>query len=259
MHTGANPDNLGPSLEAGHPKTRPAPTRKRERPDPGRSRLLIFLALTWLLATALPSQDLLQPTDLEYRGAFRLPHGAQPGGSSFTFGGMAGCLGPAGNTLYLRGHPYQELVAEVTIPAPVVSATKRWQDLPTAALTYLHRMLFTDPAELKDVAGGTKRYNEVRHYAEASTDGWMWPNCAGFVGGTTWDAKGRRLFVAQGGGTVSWRPTVHVFKVGVAPPPPTPPPPPPPHDNALAERELELEGILREIRGLADKALEPNG
>jgi hypothetical protein len=79
-----------------------------------------------------PSGDLVQPSDLTYLGAFRLPgDGEKP--NTFAYGGNAMTFNPNGNdgagSLFITGHdrqPYGELpngsqVAEVSIPTPVVT------------------------------------------------------------------------------------------------------------------------------------------
>jgi len=99
------------------------------------------------LASPPPSSDLLQPSDLSYVGAFRLP---EPGLRPYTFeyGGNAMTFNPAGDpggsadgfpgSLFIIGHdrlPYGELpngsqVAELRIPIPVASTVLA--DLPRA-------------------------------------------------------------------------------------------------------------------------------
>lgn len=102
--------------------------------------------------------DLLQPEDLKYLGAFRLPgNGERP--QSFSYGGSAMTWYPEGNpsggrdhlqgSLFIMGHarmPYGELpdgnqIAEVTIPIPKIS--KSVSQLPEAKFL----QPFTDAAE----------------------------------------------------------------------------------------------------------------
>jgi hypothetical protein len=84
---------------------------------------------------------LLHASDFVYLGAIRVP--AEPAGSSrFGWGGQALAFrpdgDPAGNTdgfpgsLFVGGHPYDQAVSEITIPAPVKSVAGRAQDLPVA-------------------------------------------------------------------------------------------------------------------------------
>ncbi len=86
------------------------------------------------------SDNLFSPSELIYRGAFRLP-GDTLRPHSFSYGGAAMTFNPRGNpavnpgdnpgSLFIMGHnrmPYGELpdgnqVAEITIPAPVISAS----------------------------------------------------------------------------------------------------------------------------------------
>jgi hypothetical protein len=87
--------------------------------------------------TVIPSR-LIQPSDLEYLGAFRLPDDAERprtfeyGGNAMTFNPNGDPSGPANGfpgSLFITGHdrlPYGELpdgsqVAEIRIPVPVVS------------------------------------------------------------------------------------------------------------------------------------------
>lgn len=82
----------------------------------------------------------LQPSDLVYRGAFRLP-GAS-GGSSWEWSGDGLAYRPDGDpggaadgypgSLFGIGHDWQHFVSEVSIPAPVVSPEKDPADLPRA-------------------------------------------------------------------------------------------------------------------------------
>lgn len=61
------------------------------------------------------SENLVQPGDLIYDGAFRLPYG-QVGGSTFEYGATALAFNPAHNSLFMVGHPWDQQVAEVAIP-----------------------------------------------------------------------------------------------------------------------------------------------
>jgi len=82
----------------------------------------------------------LQPGDLVYRGAFRLP--GESGGSSWEWSGDGLAYRPDGDpggagdgypgSLFGIGHDWQHYLSEVTIPAPVVSADKDPADLPRA-------------------------------------------------------------------------------------------------------------------------------
>ena len=82
----------------------------------------------------------LQPTDLEYRGAFRLPD--ESGGSSWEWSGGGLTYYPYGNpegasdgfpgSLFGIGHDWDYQVSEVSIPVPVISSTKNLGELNTA-------------------------------------------------------------------------------------------------------------------------------
>lgn len=64
----------------------------------------------------------VQPVDMTYVGAFRLPEGDRvgcdygTGAHCFTYGGLFG-VGPGGASLYVRGHAWAGGVGEVSIPA----------------------------------------------------------------------------------------------------------------------------------------------
>ncbi|MGD1995128.1 MAG: hypothetical protein PVI59_18200, partial [Anaerolineae bacterium] len=94
-----------------------------------------------------PSADLVQPSDLTYLGAFRLPGGEDPP-RTFAYGGNAMTFNPDGDpssadgtpgSLFITGHdrlaygglPDGSQVAEITIPTPVNS--RNLEDLPVAA------------------------------------------------------------------------------------------------------------------------------
>ncbi|RJP49473.1 MAG: hypothetical protein C4583_12435 [Anaerolineaceae bacterium] len=74
------------------------------------------------------SADVVNPADMEYIGAFRLPGGDEPP-RTFAYGGNAMTFNPDNNSLFITGHeriayggvPDGNQLAEVSIPAPVVS------------------------------------------------------------------------------------------------------------------------------------------
>ncbi|MFZ5855577.1 MAG: hypothetical protein ACOYZ6_02000 [Chloroflexota bacterium] len=82
------------------------------------------------------STDVVSPADMEYLGAFRLPGGDEPP-LTFAYGGNAMTYNPDNNSLFITGHdrvayggvPDGDQVAEVSIPAPVIS--KNLEDLNT--------------------------------------------------------------------------------------------------------------------------------
>src|SRR5207253_7675518 len=79
-----------------------------------------WLALLTTLATALAqpaspqsSEPLLQPANLVYQGAFRVPEGST-NQTSFSYGGTALTYNPINNSLYLTGHDWYQLSAEIS-------------------------------------------------------------------------------------------------------------------------------------------------
>jgi hypothetical protein len=86
--------------------------------------------------------ELLQFSDLVYQGAFRLPSG-QFGGSSFSYGGTALAFNAANNSLFMVGHDWNQMVAEVRIPQIVNS--NNLSSLATATVL----QPFTDASEGK--------------------------------------------------------------------------------------------------------------
>ena len=89
--------------------------------------------------TELPSVR-LQPEDLSYVGAFRLPAGSN--GSDWTWSGEAAAYWPEGDptgtedgfpgSLFATGHNWQQWLSEISIPLPGVSPGKNPADLPVA-------------------------------------------------------------------------------------------------------------------------------
>ena len=86
---------------------------------------------------ALPSGEVIDPANIVYVGAFRLPDdGERP--RTFEYGGNAMTFNPDNNTLFIMGHdriaygdvPDGNQVAEVSIPTPVNS--RNVEDLPVA-------------------------------------------------------------------------------------------------------------------------------
>lgn len=90
-----------------------------------------------------PQSRLLQPSDLEYMGAFRLPR--ETPGDTWEWSSAAGGLtyrvdgDPAGEadgypgSLFATGHAWRMQVAEVSIPAPVISPQRDLSRLPRAS------------------------------------------------------------------------------------------------------------------------------
>lgn len=88
--------------------------------------MILLLALLQLPVTPLQVRVIAQPsrlvqaTDLVYQGAFKLPQG-DIGSSSFAYGGSA--LAYHDQSFFMVGHPYQQQVAEVSIPELSGTAT----------------------------------------------------------------------------------------------------------------------------------------
>src|SRR6266550_518200 len=103
----------------------------------------IRLVLTFIVSSfciAASAQVLLDSTNLHYLGGFRLPEGTF-GGSRFGYGGSALVYNPQNHSLFMVGHDWDQMVAEVSIPSLVNSSNVN--DLNTA--TVLQN--FTDPSE----------------------------------------------------------------------------------------------------------------
>ncbi len=91
------------------------------------------------------TRENLVAADFTYLGAFRLPREAN-GASRFSYGGGAMAFNPRGDaagaqdgfsgSLYIVGHENDQLVAEVTIPAPQKQVGQTVVGLPTAE--YIH-------------------------------------------------------------------------------------------------------------------------
>lgn len=81
--------------------------------------------------------------DLEYSGAFRVPQGdyGSPQYTGFNYGGTGLTYNPENNSLFLVGHSWHQLVAEISIPKEIIS--NNIEDLPTADML----QPFSDPTE----------------------------------------------------------------------------------------------------------------
>jgi hypothetical protein len=110
----------------------------------------IFIGLTALLLTlACPSDkeeidlipsELIQASDLEYQGAFRMPDG-ETGSEvkSWAWGGFAMTYYPHGNpggpndgytgSIFATGHAWEYQISEISIPVPVRSSDKNLSEL----------------------------------------------------------------------------------------------------------------------------------
>jgi hypothetical protein len=103
---------------------------------------VLVLTLIGRNAFAAASDPLLQQPDLQYLGAFKLPQGTI-GGSRFSYGGTTMAYNPAKSSLFIVGHDWDQMVAEITIPEPVNSTNIA--DLNVATVL----QPFTDPSEGK--------------------------------------------------------------------------------------------------------------
>ena len=107
--------------------------------------------------------DLIQPSDLRYLGAFRLPggsHGSEV--KNWAYGGHAMTYLPDGDpsgpddgypgSLIASGHAWEHQFSEISIPVPVVSQSKNPNDLNTAAtLQEFHDILLVGHLEIPRV------------------------------------------------------------------------------------------------------------
>ena len=121
-------------------------------------KMILFFIIGTLLLTSLPipahSQptSLIQPDNLEYLGAFRLP--PHPEGLGWEYGGGAMTFYPDGDrngsddgfpgSLFANGHDWYQYVSEIAIPVPVISTDKNIEDLPVA----------TTLQDFQDIRGG---------------------------------------------------------------------------------------------------------
>ena len=87
----------------------------------------------------VPNQQLLQPSQLMYQGAFRLPPG--PTGSSFADAGSAIAFNAAGQSLFVGSPASYQMVGEFSVPAIRVSTVLT--DLATAGVI----QPFADPTD----------------------------------------------------------------------------------------------------------------
>ncbi len=84
------------------------------------SATFLFTGMQYMpIHAADPSSQLLvQPNDLVYQGAFRLPAGefGAPQYTGFAYGGPGVAYNPANDSLFIVGHDWYQLTAEVKIP-----------------------------------------------------------------------------------------------------------------------------------------------
>ena len=77
------------------------------------------------------SGPLLEASQVVYRGAFRLP-AESVNGSSFAYGGTGLAFNPARNSLFVVGHDWHQMVAEIAVPE--IRASSSLDSLATATL-----------------------------------------------------------------------------------------------------------------------------
>jgi len=87
--------------------------------------------ITEVLGSSRPRQPLLKLSNLEYLGAFRVPQGTSDQ-LTFNYGGTALGFNPANRSLFITGHDWYQLSAEISIPTP--SKASDVQSLPQATL-----------------------------------------------------------------------------------------------------------------------------
>lgn len=127
-----DPANEGPSHALKTTDSSPAAAARGIHPVPTDEGICHRAAL---------HESMLTPGNFQYLGAFRPPH-VQQNGSTFAWGGWALAFRPDGEpsgpddgfpgSLFIVGHLRDQKVAEITIPAPVISRLKRADDLPVA-------------------------------------------------------------------------------------------------------------------------------
>jgi hypothetical protein len=78
---------------------------------------VVFWAVS-IVGISAAEERLLLETDLEYLGAFRVPQGdfGSPQYSGFNYGGTALTHNPHNNSLFMVGHTWYQLTAEISIP-----------------------------------------------------------------------------------------------------------------------------------------------
>lgn len=82
--------------------------------------ILAFILLFWSQASA----QLVQESDLEYVGAFRLPEAACGSITNcFSYAGQAIAYNPTNDSLFIIGHDHSKAVSEISIPTPSISTT----------------------------------------------------------------------------------------------------------------------------------------
>lgn len=122
-------------------------------------RSVFLVAVLTAFGGGVSSAALIQPSDLEYRGAFRLPDWA-----NFEIGwawsGEALTCYPGGDpngpsdgypgSLFGAGHNWNQYISEISIPVPVISSHKNLADLNTASTLQ----------GFQDIRGGTVPFSD---------------------------------------------------------------------------------------------------
>ena len=72
--------------------------------------------------TIASTEPLITQSNIQYIGAFRVPDGTI-GASSFSYGGSAITYNPANKSLFAVGMPYDQAIAEITIPTTIVNSS----------------------------------------------------------------------------------------------------------------------------------------
>jgi hypothetical protein len=80
--------------------------------------LAMTIALNDPLLAATTTAPLVQKADLVYQGAFRVPQGTNDK-DTFNYGGTSLAFNPANNSLFMVGHVWNQLSAEIKIPSIV--------------------------------------------------------------------------------------------------------------------------------------------
>lgn len=102
----------------------------------------VLFCLLFLFCTTAGYGQPLQPDNLKYLGAFRLPDVAgdvnwEYSGTAMTYYPNGDPGGPADGfpgSLFIVGHDWYQSVAEISIPVPVISPSKNVTELNTAAM-----------------------------------------------------------------------------------------------------------------------------
>lgn len=126
-------------------------------------RRIVWIILIISLAVPCTARG-IQPEDLEYQGAFRLPDSpSAPDNVGWAWNGWASALtffpdgdpdGPDDGTpgsLFGVGHDHTQYVSEISIPVPMISPSKNLEDLNTAETLQAFR----------DIQGGLFGYMEM--------------------------------------------------------------------------------------------------